>query len=366
MDIQNPILSEHAFSLSVFVPKKSPNINKSEVAMIQPVFSWKNPDQHLEKLLTQPWYRALNKVFSQILSLTHDFYKTENIAPTIFPITTGSVSSPFGLGSDSLPVIINIKNNDMYLADSMQFSLEIATRLADNGAYYIMPSFRGEDMDARHLNEFVHSEVEIKGNLDDVMALAERYIKYLIRGLKEKCSNEILEICGTTEHMDAVLNKHFYKIRFDEARCELKNISGAFKELAPGLYAITATGEHELIKKYGDFTWVTHMPYKSVPFYQAKEHGTEYSMTGDLLAGIGETLGCGQRVLSAKDAINSLDEHNVDKSGYQWYINMRNLDQIQTSGFGMGLERFILWLFKHDDIRDCTLLIRNHKRVVFP
>lgn len=169
--------------------------------MIQPVCSWKNPDQHLKQLLSTPWYRTLNKIFSQILLLTHNFYKTENITPTIFPITTGSVSSPFGLGSDSLPVKINIKNNDMYLADSMQFSLEIATRLNDKGAYYIMPSFRGENMDARHLNEFVHSEVEIKGDLDDVMSLAERYIKYLIRGLKDTCTKEIVEVCGTTEHL---------------------------------------------------------------------------------------------------------------------------------------------------------------------
>ena len=108
------------------------------------------------------------------------------------------------------------------------------------------------------------------------------------------------------------------------------------------------------------------MPYKAVPFYQAKERDTEFSMTGDLLAGIGETLGCGQRVLSSQDAITSLDEHNVDKSGYQWYIDMRKIHQVQTSGFGMGIERFILWLLKHNDIRDCTLLIRDHSNVVFP
>ena len=45
---------------------------------------------------------------------------------------------------------------------------------------------------------------------------------------------------------------------------------------------------------------------------------------------------------------------------------MRNIQQVQTSGFGMGIERFILWLLKHNDIRDCTLLLRDHKNVVFP
>lgn len=334
--------------------------------MTRPVSSWNNPKQHLDKLLTTPWYRVINKIFSEILVLTHDFYKTENIAPTIFPITTGSVSSPFGLGSDSLPVKIKIKNNDIYLADSMQFSLEIASRLNTNGAYYIMPSFRGEDMDARHLNEFVHSEVEIKGSLDDVMALAERYIKFLIKGLKLSCATEITEVCGTTEHLDTALARPFHKIRFETAMQELASVEDAFKRLDDKLYAITSAGEHALIDKYGDFTWITNMPHKAVPFYQAEEPGTEYSMTGDLLAGIGEILGCGQRVFSAQDAINSLDNHNIDKTGYQWYIHMREIKPLQTSGFGMGIERFILWLLKHNDIRDCTLLIRNHKDVVFP
>ena len=31
---------------------------------------------------------------------------------------------------------------------------------------------------------------------------------------------------------------------------------------------------------------------------------------------------------------------------------------LQTSGFGMGLERFLAFIFKHDDIRDFQLMPR--------
>lgn len=334
--------------------------------MTRPVSSWKHPENHLKELLTNPWYQAVNKILSTILALTHDFYKQEGIAPTIFPITTGSVSSPFGLGSDSLPVKVDIRGHDIYLADSMQFSLEIAARLNSKGAYYIMPSFRGEDMDSRHLNEFIHSEAEIKGSLTDVMALVEKYIKYLVQGLKNNCSAEIIAIAGDVEHLDKALNSSFHKIRFDEALKELSNTGGAWKELSDGLLSITPAGEQELIKRYGEFTWITNMPHRSVPFYQAKELGTEFSMTGDLLAGIGEILGCGQRVLSAEDAKNSLAEHEVSEDGYKWYIEMRDINSVQTSGFGLGMERFMLWILKHDDVRDCALLIRDHSRVIFP
>lgn len=93
--------------------------------MITTPSSWKNPKEHLKILLSDPWYKVLNKVFSQILTSTHDFYNKEGIEPTVFPITTGSVSSPMGLGSDSSPVKVKIKGNNVFLADSMQFSLEI-------------------------------------------------------------------------------------------------------------------------------------------------------------------------------------------------------------------------------------------------
>ncbi|KAK0138797.1 hypothetical protein N1851_024659 [Merluccius polli] len=64
-----------------------------------------------------------------------------------------------GLGSDSEPVFVNILGQDVYLADSMQFVLEYFLRFQENllGTYYISTSFRGEDPDATHLNQFYHS-----------------------------------------------------------------------------------------------------------------------------------------------------------------------------------------------------------------
>ena len=84
---------------------------------------------------------------------------SKNIKNMFLPITTGSISSPMGLGSDSLPVKINLNGVPTYLADSMQFLLEYGNRFCKNGVWYIMPSFRGEQEDERHLSQFYHSEV---------------------------------------------------------------------------------------------------------------------------------------------------------------------------------------------------------------
>lgn len=337
--------------------------------LVKPPSSHKNPEKHIQTLLSHPWYAVVNKLFSEILRLTHDFYSSVDINPTIFPITTGSVSSPMGLGSDSLPVkaTINHTGLEVYLADSMQFSLELGARLNQKGAYYVMPTFRGEEIDKRHLNEFVHSEAEIRGNLEDVIKLAEQYIKFMTKGLLASCEKEIISVVGKSDHLKNVSKKPFKRIKFTDAIEELKAHDDAFTKLETGDLDITPQGEKILMDNHGEFLWLTHLPWGAVPFYQSKdEKDTGLSLTADLLAGIGEILGSGQRVLSGKDLDESLEAHQVELHGYQWYREMHEDHPLQTSGFGLGIERYILWLLQHDDIRDCTLLLRDHNKVIFP
>lgn len=324
---------------------------------------------HIHHLLTDEWYRTLFDIFSVTLEATHDFFRAENIPPSLFPLTTGSVSSPMGFGSDSLPVKVRIRDNDVYLADSMQFSLEVGARLSNRGAYYVMPTFRGEPMDERHLNEFMHAEAEIIGGLPEIMGLVQRYVLALAYSAHEKMGKEISVVAGSHAHIEALLEhpeKHFQRIDYARACSELQAIPGAIVGTCTGFPAISSRGEAELIRRYGEFTWVTHMPWSNVPFYQARSGNTDYSMTADLLAGIGEVVGCGQRVLSASDVDQSLAFHRVRSDGYEWYRTMRVKKELQTAGFGMGLERFILWLTRKSDIRNCMLLIRNHDYISYP
>lgn len=325
------------------------------------------PEKHLDILLQNEWYQILNGLFVSIFTATHEFYQKKNIQPSLFPITTGAISSPMGLGSDSLPISVKINGQKVFLADSMQFCLEIGARLNEKGAYYIMPTFRGEKTDARHLNEFIHSEVEIKGTRDDIMNLAEEYIKYLIRYILKHNTEQISKITGNVDHLKNALKHKFYRIDYTLAVSELVKIKGATKQIGNEFIDITPKGEKIILDKYGDFTWLVNLPWKLVPFYQAKNPNQKGSaFAADLLAGIGEILGCGQRVLTVEDLDTSLAEHNVDPLPYMWYRRMREINCVQTSGFGLGIERFILWILRHNDIRDCTILLRDHKKIIGP
>ena len=150
--------------------------------------TWKDPSTHYLRVLNNPWYKLLIKLENLISSETMKFYEKKGILTLHLPVTASSISSPMGKGSDSKPVKINLQGVDIYLADSMQFLLEYGCRLTDKGVYYVMPSFRGEDADERHLCQFYHSEAEILGSLKDVMELVDEYIKYL--------SGKVIELLG--------------------------------------------------------------------------------------------------------------------------------------------------------------------------
>ena len=82
--------------------------------------------------------------------------------------------------------------------------------------------------------------------------------------------------------------------------------------------------------------------------------------------GIGETVGCGERCVSAEEVIENMKFLGVDSENYEWYIKMKEITPITTSGFGLGVERFILWLTNHTDIRDIQLISRDNGQLIVP
>ncbi|MFJ1801828.1 amino acid--tRNA ligase-related protein [Streptomyces sp. NPDC088180] len=330
--------------------------------------SWKKPDEHYLTVLENPWYANLTLLQDVIAHRTTSFWTARKARYLHLPITTGSISSPMGRGSDSSPVKVELEGSPTYLADSMQFMLEFGCRLAPEGSYYLMPSFRGEPADQTHLCQFFHSEAEIVGGLDDVMEAVEDYLSDLAAGLLEHGADAIRQMAGDVSHLEELAGaKALPRITFDEAAARLDSDPAFVKELEPGCRSLTRAGERKLMDQFGGYVWVTHPDHLSVPFYQAfaPEDATK-ALSADLLFGIGETVGAGERHADGTTLAQALDLHEVSAESYEWYTVMKERHPLRTAGFGLGVERFLLWATRHDDIRDLALLLRFNGSTILP
>jgi asparaginyl-tRNA synthetase len=130
---------------------------------------------------------------------------------------------------------------------------------------------------------------------------------------------------------------------------------------------LTRNGELKIIDMMGGVVWVTHFDSLSVPFYQAWGDASKATAaTADLLFGLGEVVGAGERHTHSNELLEALAIHQVSADGYEWYVQMKEDFPMRTAGFGLGLERYLAWLFQHNDVRDLQLLPREFGRKHFP
>ncbi|KAL7378656.1 hypothetical protein ABVT39_016890 [Epinephelus coioides] len=343
----------------------------SKITQCWPTHSWQDPQSHSTLAIKSQWYRNLFQIQNTLFHSTVEYFHTScQFSYALTPLTTDTISSPMGLGSDSEPVSVSLLGQDIYLADSMQFVLEYFLRFQENlpGTYYISPSFRGEDPDATHLNQFYHVECELLGDMDNAISTAEGYLAHLTKSMLKKHSDIILNTAGTITHVKAMLSKldgktPLPRIPLDQA-IPMMPSADCLEWVQDGQpqfgRKLTRKGERVLIEKYGGAVWLTEMDHLGVPFYQAYVEGTGRckAKAADLLLGLGETVGLGERHSTPEMVQEALRHHAVPEQSYKWYINMRQVKPLLTSGWGMGTERYLCWLLQHDDIRDIHIIPR--------
>lgn len=349
----------------------------TKITKTTPPQSWKDPQTHAALAIKSKWYRNLFQIQNTLFHSTVEYFNNKcKYAYALTPITTDTISSPMGLGSDSEPVFVNMLGQDVYLADSMQFVLEYFMRFHDGlpGAYYVSPSFRGEDPDATHLNQFYHVECELLGDMDAAMTIAEGYVAHLTQAMVKQHSDIILNTAGTLSHAQELLKnleKTLPRVPLDQA-INIMPSSDCLEWVQEGQpqfgRKLTRKGEKVLIKKYGGAVWLTEMDHLGVPFYQAYIEGSGRSKAkaADLLLGLGETVGLGERHSTPEMVREALQHHAVPEDSYKWYINMRQAIPLLTSGWGMGSERYLCWLLQHNDVRDMQIIPRLKAKKFMP
>ncbi len=230
--------------------------------------------------------------------------------------------------------------------------------------YTFGPTFRAENSNTpRHLAEFWMIEPEMAFfDLDDDMDIQEDFVKYLLNWALTKC-REDLEFFdkriqpGLIESLTKVANAKFVRISYTDAIAKLEEAAakGAKFEFKPYWGCDIAT-EHERYlteKIFGCPVMVYNYPKEIKSFYMKQnEDGKTVKAVDVLVPGIGELIGGSEREESYEKLCAEIERRGMDKSIYDWYLDLRKFGTVPHSGFGLGFERLIRYVTGMENIRD--------------
>lgn len=372
------------------------------------------PKRHnLEKLREQAHLRfrtnlfgAVFRVRSAVSFAIHEYFNKNYFYYINTPIITGADAEGAGemfqvtnLDLNNLP---KDENGDINLEEdffgkktnlTVSGQLEAETAAMGLGRVYTFgPTFRAENSNTtRHLAEFWMVEPEVAFNdLEANIDLAEDFLKYVIRYVLENCQADLKILDerfsaeqkqkpendrakeGLIEKLENIIKKQFKRVSYTEAIDILmnskENKKKKFQFPVEG-WGADLQSEHEryLVEKHFECPVVLFDYPKDIKaFYmRLNEDGKTVAAMDVLFPGIGEIIGGSQReeridVLRAK-----MKEMRVDEEELWWYIDTRKFGSVPHAGFGLGLERLVLFVTGMTNIRDVIPFPRTPKNAEF-
>ncbi|MDY0213030.1 MAG: amino acid--tRNA ligase-related protein, partial [Desulfuromonadaceae bacterium] len=84
-----------------------------------------------------------------------------------------------------------------------------------------------------------------------------------------------------------------------------------------------------------------------------------------LLPRVGEIIGGSQREERYSYLLERMQEHGIEPQSMQWYLDSRRWGSCPHSGFGLGFERFLMYVTGMENIRDVIAFPRTPGHATF-
>jgi asparaginyl-tRNA synthetase len=251
-----------------------------------------------------------------------------------------------------------------YLSQSGQLYNE-ADIMAFGKVYSFGPTFRAEKSKTRrHIQEFWMVEpemafVDLWGNLE----VQEQFLSYVVQTVLEKRKAELKLLGRDLQPLEQVMPP-FPRISYDEAVEMINKAAEAGTVVPPNDEPLPALewgddfgAPHEtyVASQFDRPVFVHHYPTAVKAFYMAPEPGRpETCRSADLLApeGYGEIIGGSERASDLAYLEAQIARHGLPREAFEWYLDLRRYGSVPHSGFGLGLERTVMWICGLAHIRE--------------
>lgn len=323
-------------------------------------------------------FQAVFRIRSLLSMAIHEFFQNQGFIYVHTPIITGNDAEGAGEAFTVTTRSDGDYEKDFFgkhasLAVSGQLHAE-AFALAFRDVYTFGPTFRAENSNtSTHASEFWMIEPEIAfANLVDDMDLIEDTVKYCIEYILVNAPEEIEFLNefvdkGLKERLEKVVASSFNRVTYTEAIDILVNSKQSFE--FPYEWGDDLKTEHERYlceKHFQGPVFVTDYPKDIKSFYMRLNDDQKTVAACDLLVpGIGELVGGSQREERYDVLVERMKEMRIPTEGLEWYLDLRRFGGCEHAGFGIGFERFVMYLTGMSNIRDVIPFARTPKNLKY-
>lgn len=262
---------------------------------------------------------------------------------------------------------------ETFLTVSGQLNVEAYCE-ALSKVYTFGPTFRAENSNtSRHLAEFWMVEPEIAfANLTDNAMLAADMIRYLAKAVITERKDDMDFFAKRIDkdciaRLEKIITSEFIHMEYTDAISHLQKANKKFE--FPVKWGLDLQTEHEryLTEEliHGPLILMNY-PKEIKSFYMRVNNDDKTVAAMDVLVpGIGEIIGGSQREERLDILRARMDTLKLNKEIYSWYLDLRRYGTVPHAGFGLGLERMIMYTTGIQNIRDAIPFPRTSKHAEY-
>lgn len=253
---------------------------------------------------------------------------------------------------------------EAYLTQSSQLYLETCIPALGN-VYCIAQSYRAESSHTRrHLSEFTHIEGELPFiTFEDLLnCLEELVCDTAERIMSSKHAQLVLDLNPNFK----IPSRPFKRMAYREAlqyckEHDIKKEDGSNFEFGDD---IPEAPERKMTDMIGEPILLCRFPKAMKAFYMQPDLADPIvtESVDLLLPNVGEIIGGSMRMYNEEDLMAGFKREGISPDNYYWYVDQRRYGTTPHGGYGLGLERYLMWLLNCNNVRETCLYPRTADR----
>ncbi|KAG1362173.1 asparagine--tRNA ligase, cytoplasmic 1 [Cocos nucifera] len=326
-------------------------------------------------------FGAVTRVRNALAYATHKFFQENGFVWISSPIITASDCEGAGEQFCVTTLIPNTREGTDCLINAIPTSkdgkIDWSQDFFGRPAFLTVSGQLNAETYASALCDMIEPELAF-ADLNDDMACATAYLQYVVKYILENCKEDMdffntwIEK-GIINRLNDVVEKDFVQLTYSDA---VELLLGAKKKFEfPVKWGLDLQSEHERyiteVAYAGRPVIIRDYPKEIKAFYMRQNDDGKTVAAMDLLVPrVGELIGGSQREERLEYLGSRLEELNLNKDSYWWYLDLRRFGSagsrmeflvdfaavlpvsVPHAGFGLGFERLVQFATGIENIRD--------------